>query len=508
MNRVVIILLAFLMLDSNAQTNFNKTWILGTNFGTNKPYKFRFTQPLKIDTFDNLNSLGFSAGNSNICDSNGNLILASDGMNVYDSLGNFIDNGDTLASIDFYIQDNGFNGYSQSSIFLPFDNKIYYLFTLDATDSMLNWALNTGTLFFDRLLYHKIDMTANGGLGKVIERQKELFENDTIMKVMMTACRHANGKDWWLVKQMYEYESKYKSKNKIATFLVTKDSIYQPTITYFPEPLISYYDQIGQAMFSQDGKKYAATCRGMNKVFSADFDRCTGMFSNPKAYNVPNYSCHNPNNPGWVDSFTHGLAFSPDGDFLYIAKDYNILQLDLTENDSATAWYHVVGLDTAWNYFPGYSSLYLGFDKNIYIGYAGAMRNTMSHIDNPDMKGAGCNFCGSCILFPYNNVSTPPNMPNYDLGAEPCWPLANEDLMKDDDELGVYPNPASTTISIKSEQLRGKKVLVSMYNIVGQEVLTNECYFISAQSTFNIKSLQSGVYLLKVGEWVRKVVVE
>ncbi len=36
----------------------------------------------------------FMHGNSNICDTNGNMILCSDGFNIYDSIGNYIDGGD------------------------------------------------------------------------------------------------------------------------------------------------------------------------------------------------------------------------------------------------------------------------------------------------------------------------------------------------------------------------------------------------------------------------------
>ena len=493
------ILLVSVVYVSYSQTNFNKTWVLGTNYGTNKAYKLRFTQPLQIDTFDNINVLGFAASNSNICDTNGNVIITSDGMNLYDSTGNFIDNGDTLASSDFYNYYEGRNPACQSSIILPFEDKIYYLFTLDATDSMFNWALNNGTLFFDLLLYHKIDMNENGGMGKVIERQKVLFENDTLMKPMMTACRHANGKDWWLVKQMYEYENIYNSKCKIATFLVTKDSVYPPTISYFSVPLISYYDQAGQAMFSQDGTQYAATCRGMNKVLLANFDRCIGIFSNPKTHNVPNYSCHNPNDPSWVDSFTHGLEFSPNGQFLYISKSYNILQLDLTDNDSNSAWYLVSGLDTSWSYFPKYSNLYLGYDEKIYVGYSGAARENMSYINNPDFKGAGSGFCPSCIPFPYYNVSTPPNMPNYDLGElQPCWPLSNNERVKSENYLEVYPNPASTILNIKTESKEKREI----YNSVGQLLVVTD------KDEINVIRYNRGIYYLKIGRMVKKVIIE
>ncbi|MBK9482120.1 MAG: hypothetical protein IPO02_09125 [Bacteroidetes bacterium] len=46
----------------------------------------------------------FTGGNSNICDTNGNLILYSDGFNIYDSAGNYIDDGDTIVPASYYNQ--------------------------------------------------------------------------------------------------------------------------------------------------------------------------------------------------------------------------------------------------------------------------------------------------------------------------------------------------------------------------------------------------------------------
>ncbi len=510
----LLIILALLGFDLNAQTNYNKSWCLGANY----IYRVTFSPSPQITIYNNTNFLTFTGGNSNICDSYGNIILATDGMNIYDSTGNFIDKGDTLASSNFYNYYVGFNPASQASIFLPFENRIYYLITLDASDSMFNWWFAPPLPHiapFDRLLYHKIDMNANGGAGKVIQRSKIIVEQDSMLKAMMIACRHANGKDWWLVKQMYEYSpGNLKSKNKIATFLVTKDSVYPPVITYFQDFLFSDYDQAGQAIFNQDGTKYAATCRGTNKVFLADFDRCTGIFSNPKTYNVPNYSCHNPNDSSWVDSFTHGLEFSPSTQFLYISKSYNILQLDITDNDSATAWYHVAGLDTAWNYFPKYSRLSIGYDNKVYLGYVGAIRNTMSHIDNPDVKGLGCNFCAACLLFPYAIVSTPPNMPNYDLGElQPCWPVGSNDVEMSDNKFVVFPNPADAYVTIEYKLEKNESARIFIYDLLGRERIISDLSFSSNRKMLDVSKLEIGIYTYKFvinnkESYIGKIVIE
>jgi hypothetical protein len=69
-------------------------------------------------------------------------------------------------------------------------------------------------------------------------------------------------------------------------------------------------------------------------------------------------------------------------------------------------------------------------------------------------------------------------MPNYDLGLSlPCWPVGSEEWTEKHDDLIVYPNPARTTLTLSSEALQGKRVLVRMYSMHGQEVLSKGISF-------------------------------
>jgi hypothetical protein len=149
----------------NAQPNAGKTWMVGSFW-----QKLNFMKtPLAIDTLATLKVNYFTKGHSNICDSNGNLILVSDGYNIYDSIGAYIEDGDTLVSQGLFDDYNGFSIHSQTSIFLPIGNNIYYLITPNATDSIhSDWYTTPYTYkaWFDEILLHKIDMNANGGLGK------------------------------------------------------------------------------------------------------------------------------------------------------------------------------------------------------------------------------------------------------------------------------------------------------------------------------------------------------
>jgi hypothetical protein len=77
-------------MHSVAQSKRGNVWVTGTSGNTidfnaqNIISKTGIYFPFKY----------FDSGSSSICDTNGNLILASDGMNIYDSYGNYIQEGD------------------------------------------------------------------------------------------------------------------------------------------------------------------------------------------------------------------------------------------------------------------------------------------------------------------------------------------------------------------------------------------------------------------------------
>ncbi len=210
----------------------------------------------------------------------------------------------------------------------------------------------------------------------------------------------------------------------------------------------------------------------------------------------------------WEDHTMTGLTFSKSSRFLYIIKIGNIWQFDLNDTDSSTAWYHVTFLDTTFAAFQAFTTAFLAPNGKIYIGNKNGLSKQMSVIDNPDVKGAVCNFCPRCLRFDYPGVTNPPNMPNYDLGPlQPCWPLEVSGISKEFPKLSCYPNPASTSLTI--ELITNKKGLfqIEMYNMVGEIVLKTD---IQSQTKvqINISSLPKGVYVIRCEGASQKVVVE
>ncbi|MBK6331153.1 MAG: hypothetical protein IPF62_11815 [Bacteroidetes bacterium] len=231
------------------------------------------------------------------------------------------------------------------------------------------------------------------------------------------------------------------------------------------------WDIRGQSVFSMDGSKYATTSHGgsTGKVFLADFDRCYGILSSPKEIIMPIGSEHNPNDTTLLEHLSVGLAYSPNAQLLYVISKRNIYQYDL-QNET---WYYVAGLDTSFIEFQDYDASYLGPDNKLYIGNFAGLSTQMSVINNPDIKGAGCNFCPRCLRLDTVGIAgTPPCMPNYSLGAQTCWPLGSTQLTVDSQQLVLYPNPVSHKLYIKTESKQKRE----LYNSVGQLLLIQNIF--------------------------------
>lgn len=509
MKKVVLICFFFLNVTTflHAQSKRNAIWINGATGWGNWATQFKTNNTIIQYKFGIINQLrNYEASHSNICDSNGRIVLVSDGYNILDSNNNIMDGGLKLAYPAFYLYNNK-SSYSQASLFLPMENNIYYFINLNVTDTCLSTWSTPDRLDPDRLLYHKVDMNMNGGAGKVYERMQILDSTGSFEASAMMACRHANGKDWWLIKQ--GADTVY-----FHTYLITQDSVVIMPKQYFPnlpfEPNASGLIEDGQITFNHSGTKMAFVSRQKPSLYLFDFDRCTGKLSNAQAHLAP---------VGPAQDFNmRGVCFSRYDRFVYVAKVAYILQFDTYAPDSASAWYQVAEKDTLGAPFIGYNNLYIANNNRIYIGRDIPNGNTMSVINNPDGKGALCSWCPNCLRFDsvafYANgigVSQPPCMADYGLGAVsvPCEPLPIhqfENLAMS--ELVVYPNPATDRLHLLWDAALKSQTKLEVRNLFGQVLLTRTLPKGASNYELDISNLPSACYLVKVGNTVRRFAKE
>jgi hypothetical protein len=301
----------------------------------------------------------------------------------------------------------------------------------------------------------------------------------------------------------------------VYKFLFTQNKILGPYIQGFSADASNFgtWDVSGQAMFSADGTKYATTIHGYGKVFVADFDRCSGNLTNPRVYKVPAQKIDSTNQ---YDSTTCGLAFSPNGRYLYVNGFYNVLQLDLNNASAPTAWTRLRGLDTTDLEFQRYSNIYPGLDGRLYVGNWDGLGGQMSVIEDPDKLGLSSSFCPKCLRFPgfvvgtttrFAGVSGPPNMPNYALGhtSPICYPVGIDKPKTRSSVFQIYPNPSHGLIEVRCEE-EGKLHIIDM---LGREM--SDFVLVATYSSIDLTHLPKGVYqyrfkgstgLLKSGQLV------
>ena len=414
-----------------------------------------------------------------------------------------IEDGDTLVPKLMYERLDGWSSQAQSSIILPFSAGKYRVITPAASDSQfLEWykpgAVSTP---FDLILYHEVDMNANSGAGKVTKRMVPLLQGVKLSRTQTMACRHGDGKSWWLLKQASDTNLVYK-------FLFTEDSVYGPYLQGFAEPHFDDWDYGGQSMFSKDGTRYATTAQYGHKIFVADFDRCSGRLSNPKVYEVPAPFTQNPYDSTERDSVTNGLAFSPNGRFLYVSGFNNVQQLDLQDNNMATAWATIAGIDTTWDWFQLYSNIYPGPGDKLYIGNWHGLGGQMSVINRPDNKGSASDFCRKCLRFPgyvfqgltyFAGVGSPPCMPDYRLGAASpiCYPTGVPTPAAAT-VFTLYPNPANERVMLRFPSKYVEAGECSLFDITGRRVATASFNGYSGTVEIDVRHLPSGLYHYRV----------
>lgn len=329
---------------------------------------------------------------ADICDEAGNFLYFTNGIYIADKNGNSIANGSGLSPCAFTSAwaDQGLPIY-EGALFLPQPGSTrYYLLFHYSNDTLQDD--RPGTLY-----YSIIDKEGNSGQGEVIEKNI-VFCKGEFREGGMTACKHANGRDWWVV--MGE-----SNNNVFDKFLVTPDSVLGP-FTQAIGPVFALPDDLAYTRFSQDGSKFAAGAVA-GYVLVMDFDRCTGEFSNPN--NIFNLSRETPPASGSV-----AQEFSPNNRFLYVSDNINLNQYDLWSVNGQDS-IEVYRADSSDNVHI--AEIQLAPNGKIY-GATWAGGYYFFHVvNNPDEKGDSCGFVfGGQPTLSINSASLP-TMVNYNLGA-------------------------------------------------------------------------------------------
>ncbi len=431
-----------------------------------------------------------------ICDTLGSILFYGNtysGMAetlLWNSQHDTLDNSDTLIG----------EGYYNELQIVPFPNNSnkYYLF-------------QTGIAgFFDGVYYSVIDMTLDGGLGSVILKNQQIFNNRVADCIQ--AIRHGNGRDWWVITKVSS--TNLSQLNRFIVFQVTPNGVSNP---------VSY--DFGFAT-DQDFQKIIFNCEG-SKIMNInttgymcefDFDRCNGVISNPHVI-YPELSAGPFNRIFWEGSY------SPNDSLFYIATsryfgvNYGyLLQYDLTSNLISNS---CDTLDSAMVTI-GAGSVRLAPDGKIYYSrayenplinsfpYADTMYNyinmNLSVINDPNNLGAACNFQPfSFYLGGKRTYYGLPNNPNYDLGpliGSVCDTLTTVSsfIPIKEAEMYVYYHPSWQTLFVNAQNIKDKNCLLQIFDINGRCVFAFHDKAVNGYFTHDVPlpTTANGIYLLKL----------
>ncbi|NUQ26872.1 MAG: hypothetical protein HUU34_23255, partial [Saprospiraceae bacterium] len=341
--------------------------------------------------------MNFEAAATSICDAQGNLLFYSNGIYVANYLHEPMENGTGLNPTNLTeTWTDGGVPYPQVLIAIPQNESVYVLIHTPIEE--IDEPDQHGSIYITQQLYYtKIDMAANDGQGTVIAKNIPLIAGSIERGGKLTAVRHANGRDWWVV--VADYFS-----NGFYRLLVTPDTILNQGLQALGDTVPS---GLGQAAFSPDGTKYARLNiyrLGQDQYVDIyDFDRCTGTFSNPVQFTYRD------------TALMGGLAFSENSRFLYVSSFKYFYQFDLeAENISASRFTIGSMLDHP-DAITCFFLSQLAPNGEIITGTCGT-NDSLHVIRKPNKKGNQAEFMFNGLVLPTLNFRTIPNFPYYGLG--------------------------------------------------------------------------------------------
>lgn len=391
----LLILLVLIPFESYSQGISNK-WISGYACG-NVPEcgvsVMDFISGFADTNYSNI-QMSFSQSNANISDSSGNLLFYTNGIYIANSSNDTMVNGDSLNPNSYVNQVHYGLNVKQGDLILPMPGNfnLYYLF-----HETLTWYPAVGDYRVGELYYSVIDMSLDSGRGAVTEKNVILLL-DTLTVGSITACKHANGRDWWIVVHKSQGRRYYE-------YLLTTSGIQGPFIQDIGYSILPR-DWSWQACFSPDGSKFA-------NVFTKDtfdimdFDRCTGLFSNCQSIYL-NDSAN-----------ARGVAFASNSQLIYVTSAIYLYQYNLNISPIDSSKFLVAKAETFADPIPPfYTAFYLSqlmYDNKIYISCGNGSR--LFHVINhPNQSGLNCDFLQHSFQLPTYSINTIPNFPNYFLG--------------------------------------------------------------------------------------------
>ncbi len=355
-------------------------------------------KPMSIDS--QKLTYGLDRNVASICDEDGNLLFYTNGRGILNADHQLMPNGDSInwglfTEFAWPTLGNGYPG-PQDVIILPdpgYKNGYYLLhkyidLVLDGTNPRELW-----------MSY--IDMNKDNGNGDVVFKDQVFFNEQKLLASYLTAIRHNNGNDWWIIQPVVE-------DSVFVTFILDDTGIHrvddQSSRFFFD---LERSSASGTAKFCPDGSRYAIY-NYYDQLHVYDFDRETGELSNHRMIEI-----YDPDEIDREIINFGSVEWSPNGRFIYCASSEDLFQVDTWEENIQDGVRHIDTYDGTRD--PFQTRLFLMVqapDCKIYMTPASGSYS-LHVINKPDELGTDCDFVQNGINLPNSNGGGLPNFPRF-----------------------------------------------------------------------------------------------
>ncbi|MGZ3933109.1 MAG: T9SS type A sorting domain-containing protein [Bacteroidia bacterium] len=409
--------------------------------------------------------------------STGQLLFYTNSERVWDR------NHDTM--VNSYLVQNGNTVTQVAIIKKPGSASQYYIITSE---------VQAGLASFPAVGYqfHMVDMTLNGGLGGIVYKDSLLFATPTTEK--LTAVRHFNGTDIWLIGHQY-------NTNKYLAFLITSSGINKtPVVSQIGKVQgdMSTEDAIGELKASPNGSKLAAVTLRDPNIELFDFNNSTGQISN--LITLKENGCYSTSGNA---SGLYGLSFSPNSSKLYasewaspsLSNTGKVFQFDISSNDST-----IINGTKAVVYSSATESFYslkLGPDGKMYVAYntyAGPAGTYLGVVNFPDNSAASCGYTHLGIYL--NGKHAGWGLNNMMEAQSFCTPLGIENPNGSETRLQIFPNPVTDgNLTVETGSLQNH--LIRICDVNGKLLFSGNA---AARVTIDVSEFGEGIYMLSISD--------
>lgn len=316
--------------------------------------------------------------------------------------------------------------------------------------------------------------------------KNNILISDTSINGDMQACRHANGRDWWIIKPDIW-------TNKFFVGLLTPQGIEMNPITIPGAPADLRVNT--SSKFNIQGTKYIHYSGGISRtIHEYNFDRCSGTLSNLVIHDISD-------SISVLDNTLATMTISPDGSKFYIQRNstltFDSLAQGLFQVDLSTDSMKLIAR-------RGYVPQMMPNGKKLLFGSRFTDSNNVNQRRVGEIANPNAPFNELIIdYFKYNTPNSlttiaPNNFAYMRLGADTlsiCDSLSvitKKSGLKENGGLAMFPNPATNQLNLVFDKNSIGKIIIN--DALGKEVYSYLMSNDSLEFQIDISNFSNGIY--------------